>query len=89
MAITKEFNHVDQEGYRRINKRKAKRLFALGYNIHIIPSNAGINTHHKVINVNKVPDFDAYTQAYKDCLCYNEELPAFYINAYEMLTEGM
>lgn len=80
---------VDQEGYRRINRRKAKRLFALGYNIHVIPSCAGVNTHHKMINRTNVEDFDLYVQAYKDCLCYNEERPAFYINAYEMLTEGM
>lgn len=89
MSITKQFNMVDQEGYRRVNKLKAKRLFVLGYNIHIIPSDGGMNTHHKMINKNNIPDFDLYVQAYKDCLCYNRERPAFYINAYEVLTEGM
>lgn len=45
-----QFNYVDHEGYRRVDKRKAKRLFNLGYTIHLIPSNAGINTHHKTIS---------------------------------------
>lgn len=30
-----QFNYVDHEGYRRVDKRKAKRLFNLGYTIHL------------------------------------------------------
>ena len=43
-----QFNYVDHEGYRCVDKRKAKRLFNLGYTIHLIPSNAGINTHQNL-----------------------------------------
>lgn len=85
-----QFNYVDHEGYRRVDKRKAKRLFNLGYTIHLIPSNAGINTHHKTISKAKIPDFDRYVQAYKDCFCWGaNEYPTFAINVYEIMTEEM
>lgn len=86
--MKKGFNVINEAGYRRIDKRKAKRLFTAGYDIHVIPHNAGMKTHHVVINRDKIPNFDKYVQAYKECYCIGTDgYPTYYINVDKVMGE--
>lgn len=86
--MKKGFNVINEAGYRRIDKKKAKRLFNEGFEIHLVPYNAGMNTHHTVISKERIPDFDKYAKAYKECYCVGRDgYPTYYINVADVMGE--
>lgn len=82
--MNNKFQEINSQGYLRINKRKARNFFVKGYVIHVIPHNAGFCTHHLKVHKSKIPSFDSYITAYKDCYCCMG-YPEYYIRPDEVL----